>query len=467
MVAAAAAPPLVEGDLGRRLDRFLTDSGYSGAALVARRGQILLCKGYGLADRERGIPFGPDTVFPIGSITKQFTAAAILRLEMEGKLHVEDPIGRFFEDVPEDKRAITLHHLLTHTAGLESDFARDDEEVGRDAYVRRILGSRLRSRPGDSYFYANSGYSLLGAIVEKTSGEPYETYLQQHLLRPAGMTETGYRAPRWEPARLARGYRGDRPWGTIFERNWAPDGPHWALRGNGGIHSTLGDLYRWHLALEGSSVLSEEARGKAFTTHVAEGPAGESHYGYGWSIGRAPWGGRLIAHDGGNGIFSADFRRYVDDGLVVITASNVSESKAFEVSSSLARIAMGEAVVARGPRTRALTPLGDAGRHGRIRAYVEAFNTGDAARMRAFRAEHMSATPAHRMTDEERDAMFRRMVEDLGRIEVKGILVSSEDGVRVLVQSAAGDLLEMEFLFDPGIEGRIAGLVVTRGEAPE
>src|SRR5512147_2220324 len=145
---AAAAPP---ADDGERFDRWLQRAGFQGGALVAKGDRVLLRRGYGMSDREAGVPYDVDTVFSLGSITKQFTAAAILKLEMQGKVRVEDPIARFLPGVPADKQAVTIHQLLTHTSGLDSDFADDFDPVGRDAYVARALASKLLSPPGSSH----------------------------------------------------------------------------------------------------------------------------------------------------------------------------------------------------------------------------------------------------------------------------------------------------------------------------
>jgi CubicO group peptidase (beta-lactamase class C family) len=163
--------------------------------LVARDGEVLLHRGYGMADAEAGVPNGPETVYDIGSITKPVTALAILALEEEGRLRTTDPITRFFPEVPEDKRGITLHHLLTHSAGLIGDLGGDYEAMPRDTLVRRALASGLRWAPGTRYAYSNLGYSLLGAVVEIASGEPYEQYLRDRILLPAGMERTGYVLP--------------------------------------------------------------------------------------------------------------------------------------------------------------------------------------------------------------------------------------------------------------------------------
>jgi CubicO group peptidase (beta-lactamase class C family) len=459
--AQDARDPKTAHDLSSKLDRFLVDSAFAGCVLVAKDGKVLLEKGYGEADREHHMPFKTDTLVSIGSITKQFTAAAILKLEMEKKLAVEDPITRFFADVPEDKRAITLHQLLTHTSGLESDFAGDYEKVGRDEYVQRILHSKLRRTPGAEHFYANAGYSLLGAIVEIASKEPYEAYLQAHLFAPAGMHETGYLLPKWDKSRVPVGYRDGKPWGTMFDKPWAEDGPYWALRANGGIESTLDDLWKWSRGLDGDAVLSEAAKKKMFTPHVAEDPRGESFYGYGWAISTTPWGKRLIAHDGGNGIFSADFRRYVDDGIVVITASNDSRVKAWKFPGPLARIARGEDVAAERPDSQKLTALGDAPRHTVIKQFVEAFNTGELERIRSFRAEHMTARKGG-PTEEDRDRVAKRMFDEMKKLTVEGVIADADDAVTVRMKTGPGELVTFKFVFNA--EGKVSAVSVEAGD---
>jgi CubicO group peptidase (beta-lactamase class C family) len=168
-------------------------------------------------------------------------------------------MSKHLSGVPADKAGITLHHLLTHSSGLESDFSPTDyEPVGREEYVGRALKSKLLFEPGRGYEYSNSGYSLLAAIVEKVSDKPYEAYLIEHVLEPAGMLESGYKAPGWATSRIAHGYRDGQDWGTILQRIQAPDAPYWMLRGNGGLHTTLGDMLLWHRALDSDAALSKE-----------------------------------------------------------------------------------------------------------------------------------------------------------------------------------------------------------------
>jgi len=337
---------VVSGELGKKIDEFMSrleSWGFSGAIVVAKDGQVAIARGYGLADRERKIPFTPETVSSIGSIAKQFTAAAILKLEMLGKLKVGDPIGRYLPDVPEDKAGITIHHLLTHTAGFRGDFGgRDSDPISRDDLVKLVLAAPLKFKPGQQYEYSNEGFSLAGAIVERVSGLSYERFLSENLFTPAGMRSTGYVLPKWAPGRVARGYQDGQPWGSITEKGWGPEGPGWYLKANGGIHTTIGDMYRWHQTLEGGRVLSKEAKAKLFTPYVKEGPNAESHYAYGWAIFTTPRKTKLVAHNGGNGVFFADFRRYVDENVAIYAHSN-GEVSAIDVTSIVPAIVFGGA----------------------------------------------------------------------------------------------------------------------------
>jgi CubicO group peptidase (beta-lactamase class C family) len=327
-ILAQAIQPIqsVKDSLGTKLDnqmRQIAEKGFSGIVFVVKNGHIEFDKGYGLANKEKKTPYSAETVFDIGSITKQFTGAAILKLEMQRKLRTTDKITKYFEDVPADKADITLHHLLTHSAGLIDVLGRDYERMTRDDLIKKALASKLKSVPGEKHKYSNLGYSLLGAIIEIVSGNSYERYLHDNLFKPAGMKQTGYVLPKWKTENLAVGYKKDGSrWGTPTDQLWDKDGPFWNLRGNGGILSTAGDLYKWHQALADEKILSKEAKEKYFAPHIAEEPGGDSFYGYGWVIQKTRRGTNLIWHNGGNPYFFADFRRYVDDKVVVIVATN-------------------------------------------------------------------------------------------------------------------------------------------------
>jgi CubicO group peptidase (beta-lactamase class C family) len=330
--AGEGARRVNDKDLAERISAYLSrleGYGFSGAVLVAKDGEIIVESAHGLADRQRQTPVRADTIFDIGSITKQFTAAAILILESDGKLQVTDPISKYLTGVPSDKTGITIHHLLTHTSGLEMGFGGDYEKVSRDEIVRRAMASKLQSPPGARHSYSNAGFSLLAAILEIVSGQNYETYLRQRLFRPAGMTSSGYFFSGQMLQRLARGYDLDLDWGIGAEKAAATSGDFWNLIGNGGIHSTIGDLYKWIVALEQGKVLTKEARRRLFQPRVVvyqnyRNSNSVLHYAYGWYVWKQPSGKTMIWHLGGNGVFNAALRYHVDDRAVVVYATNVS-----------------------------------------------------------------------------------------------------------------------------------------------
>jgi CubicO group peptidase (beta-lactamase class C family) len=307
---------IVSGRTAEKLDLYLSRSvpfGFSGALLVEEGGEVVLNKGYGLAIRSENIPNTADTVFSVGSLTKQFTAAGIMRLEMIGKLNTEDRLDKYFENVPEDKKAITLHHLLTHTSGVVDAVGPDYQELEREDLVKKVFAEPLLHLPGEEFAYSNAGYSLLAAIIEKVSGHKYEEFLREQLWLPAGMEFTGYRLPDWGKKTVAHWYVGERDNGIPLDKPY----PYWNLVGNGGVLSTTGDMLKWHHALLGHKILSPAVKKKMFTPYLNE-------YGYGWDVIRDERG-LLIQHDGGSMLGnSAEMRRYIDKGITTILFCNQS-----------------------------------------------------------------------------------------------------------------------------------------------
>ena len=317
-VTSLANDGVVAEDEGRAIDRYLatlTDSGFSGTVLLAKEGRVVLHKGYGLRDAAGGKPVTTETLFDIGSLTKQFTSAAIMKLEMAGELKTSDAISKYLTGVPADKSGVTLHHLLTHTAGLPMASGGDYDMSPRDETVARILAAPLQSEPGTTFSYSNPGYSLLAAIIEHVSGEPYEQYLRKNLFAPAGMDATGYRLAKWNSAEIARGYMDAADQGTPLDHRWAETGPYWNLFGNGGMLSTAGDLYKWSQALQGDRILSPEAKEKLFTPAL-------KNYAYGWRVTESEFGKHLHhGGDSGNG-FSVNLNIYPDKEATVIVLTN-------------------------------------------------------------------------------------------------------------------------------------------------
>lgn len=323
-LAACAAPG--PGTIGAYLDDVLP-AGSSGTLVAATDDGTVVCRGWGDADRERGVAADCDTVYDVMSMTKQFTAAAIVRLEQDGRLSTTDTLAQHLPGVPPDKRGITIRQLLTHTSGLPDTVGEDDERLTRDAFLDRALAADPVTPPGEGYLYSNVGYGVLAAVVETASGTGYETYLAEHLFAPAGMTSTGYVLPDWSGREVAVEYDADgEPAGTPLDHPWLDDGPGWNLRGNGGLLSTARDMARWHRALGTDRVLDADARRELFAPRVREEPE-DSRYAYGWVVDEIG-DGTALWHNGGDGRAYGETARDPDGSAAVFWVANQARSTA-------------------------------------------------------------------------------------------------------------------------------------------
>src|SRR5690606_18017378 len=256
-------------DLQDRIHDYLSaaaDNGFAGCVLVERDGDVIFERGYGLANRANAIPVTSSTIFNIGHLTRQFTVAAVLKLQEEGDLALSTALGAMFPGCPADKAGITVMQLLRHEAGISPragsyryDF------VPRDQFLRELFRERLAHAPGSGSAYANAGYILLAAIVEQMSGNTFEAYLRDKLLLPAGMAGTGYVMPEWDVAAHAHSYffdierEGWVEWGTTIEQ-FGFEGVSWYTMGKGDMLSSASDMLRWHRALRDHAVLSPASR---------------------------------------------------------------------------------------------------------------------------------------------------------------------------------------------------------------
>ena len=309
---------VVRGELGARVDSMLTRAaayGLSGSIIVAQRGEIVLQKGYGLADRERKVAVSVETPFFIGSLAKQFTATAVLRLAADGRLSLDDSLGTFFPAVPADKRAITVRQLLSHTSGLPYlPTAGLFGGGSRDSVMREMLAERLAFEPGARYEYSTPGYNLLAGIIERASGTTYELYLRRLFAR-TGLEHTGFvgERPRWSAWRV-RSYTDATAETALAD---IPALPRFV--GAGSIVSTVSDLYRWYGAVTLGDVLPPPLRDALFTPVVRVRPNVEEAFT--WLLVTLPTGTmRQAAGDIGG--FNAELRHYVDEQLVVVFVSN-------------------------------------------------------------------------------------------------------------------------------------------------
>jgi CubicO group peptidase (beta-lactamase class C family) len=323
--AFADTPPVVRGPIAARIDTFMTriaESGLQGTLLVERDGRVILHRGYGTVDRASGRRAAPDTPYHIGSLGKQFTATAILKLESAGRLRTTDSLPQWFANVPPDKQRITIDDLLHHSSGLpflpRGDFG---APLPMDTLVREILSYPLSFEPGRRYQYSSPAYNLLAVIVEKASGQRFHEYLHAALWRPAGMTGTSGEddSARWRGPLRTPSYSGAEA-----------DPPIYPVRGRskslgaGSVVSTAGDLYRWELALRSGAVLDAAATAKLFAPAVRVSPTGE--YANGWNVVRSQRNTTVIMHGGDLGGFNVDMRRLVDEHATIIFLSNARDA---------------------------------------------------------------------------------------------------------------------------------------------
>lgn len=315
-VVNAPSPPATLPQLDQFLSEQANNQMFSGAVLVAQNGQILLSKGYGLADRTRQLPNTPQTRFRLGSLTKPFTALAILQLQAQGKLDVQDPICRYLTDCPVAWQTITVHHLLTHTAGIPDierlpEYAQIKTTPSTPAQTITLFQDKpLAFLPGTQWEYSSSGYILLGVILEQAAGKTYETFLQENIFAPLGMNDTGYEH---DAATLATGYANATTVADPIDMSI----PFAA----GGLYSTVEDLYRWEQALATDELLPQPLLDLLFTPYAEIPQTDGARYGYGWVISQ-PMGHRLIGHNGGIDGFVASLNWFVADHVTIIMLSN-------------------------------------------------------------------------------------------------------------------------------------------------
>jgi CubicO group peptidase (beta-lactamase class C family) len=306
------------------------------AILVAKNGKILYNKGFGYADIAGKKKIMPATRFRIGSITKQFTAASLLKLQEQGKLKISDKLSKYIPDFPRGNE-VTLHHLLTHTSGIHSYTNTDSflskvtTKVSDEDLVSYIKKLPYDFNPGERYDYNNSGYFLAGFIVQQVSGIPFRDFLKQHFFDPLGMANTGVHSSGLNLENEATGYNKTDKYDTAL--NWDMS---WA-GGAGALYSTVEDLYKWNEAIFGNKVLSKESLTTAFSPVLLNSgkvPAG-IEYGYGWGIGKFR-GTEILSHGGGLHGFVSQLARFNKEGLTVAMLTNQTP---VEVELNPARVA--------------------------------------------------------------------------------------------------------------------------------
>lgn len=316
---------------------------FNGTVLVADKGKVIYKKGFGLANMEWNIPNGPDTKFRIGSITKQFTSMLIMQLVEKEKIDLKGKITDCLPDYRKDTgEKVTIHHLLTHTSGIPSytDQPRFFEEISRDPYpvdefIKKYCSGDLEFEPGSKFAYNNSGYFLLGAIVEKVTDKPYEEVLKEKILDPLGMKNTGYDHHETIIEGRAAGYAR-----TFDGYENAPYLDMSLPFAAGALYSSVEDLYLWDQALYTEKLLSKEMKEVMFKPHVS---AMGQRYAYGWLVGKKMFPKSkeevtTISHGGGINGFNTLIERLVGDKHLIVLFNNTGGSNLAAISESIVRI---------------------------------------------------------------------------------------------------------------------------------
>jgi CubicO group peptidase (beta-lactamase class C family) len=333
-------------DTFTKIDTYLsngTNNGFSGAILVIKEGQLILNKGYGLANKDSKTLNNSNTIFDIGSNTKQFTSTAILKLVELEKLKLTDSLSKFFKNLPTDKQSITIHQLLTHSAGFIESIGRDFSEISQEDFFKNLFASELLAEPGEKYSYSNTGYSILGRIIELTSGQSYEAFLNEHLFIPAGMKQTGYLLPKWDMLQISRGYnRNVLDTGSTIARYQETNDVNWHLKGNGGINSTQNDMLLWYKALKSNIILTPESFKKLTTSYIPMNSKETHSYGYGWVVNSSISNTLRISHNGSNGTYAHTILWYPKVDLYIVYATNANSAKVESIAYVIAKITLDE-----------------------------------------------------------------------------------------------------------------------------
>jgi CubicO group peptidase (beta-lactamase class C family) len=341
LVAVSFAQEKPQSDPVARMEQIIqsyaADHRFMGSVLVARDGKTLLDKGYGFANLEWQVPNTPTTKFRLGSITKQFTAASILLLEERGKLKTDDPVKKYMPDAPAAWDKVTIFHLLTHTSGIPSFTSFPDlpkrqlEAMTPQQLVDWFRDKPLEFEPGTKWNYSNSGYVLLGYLIEKISGQSYAAFVQENIFTPLGMKDSGYDSNSAIIERRAAGYAPGKngPENAGYVNMTVP-------LSAGGLYSTTEDLLRWEQGLFGGKLLSPASMAKMTTPFKQD-------YAFGLGV-SAQDGHKAITHDGGIQGFNTSLIYYPDEKLVVAVLANINGPGAGQIAAALGKVAHGEKV---------------------------------------------------------------------------------------------------------------------------
>jgi CubicO group peptidase (beta-lactamase class C family) len=343
LLAGTALVQNIDSRLDQVVQSYVSNKQFMGTVLIARGNDVLFSKGYGSANLEWSIPNTPSTKFRLGSVTKQFTAASILLLEERGKLKVDDPVKKYLPDAPAAWDKMTIFHVLTHTAGIPNFTSFPDytstEAISTtpEKLVARFRDKPLDFQPGEKWNYSNSGYVLLGYLIERISGQSYEKFVQENIFTPLGMKDSGYDSNSAVISHRASGYTPG-PNGTVNAGFVHMSIPFSA----GALYSTTEDLLRWEQGLFGGKVLSAASLQK-MTTPV------KNDYAFGLQV-HTVKGRKVIDHGGGIEGFNTLLAYYPEQKLTVAVLGNLNGSAPEQIAAAVASVALGETVTLQSER---------------------------------------------------------------------------------------------------------------------
>ena len=343
LTATTALAQTKAQQIDRLLQQYVANDQFNGVALVTDQGKLIFEKAYGLANREWRLANTPTTKFRLGSITKQFTATLILQLVEQGKLRLDGKVTDYLPDYPKttgDK--ITIHHLLTHTSGIPNftDFPHFFDTQSRDpytpqAFIKKFADLPLDFEPGSAFSYDNSGYFLLGVIIEQVTGKAYAQILREKIFTPIGMANTGYDSATTILSQRAAGY--DKSSTGYVNTPYLDMSIPYA---SGSLYSTVEDLYRWDQALYATQLLTDNSKAKMFTPF-------REHYGYGWNINKEAVGADslvVIAHAGGINGFLNILIRVPSRKQLIVLLNNTSSIPLHSIQKNILLILNGQPV---------------------------------------------------------------------------------------------------------------------------
>ncbi|MBP7641763.1 MAG: serine hydrolase [Saprospiraceae bacterium] len=310
------------------------------AVLVAKDGKIIYHKGFGMANLELDVKMQPQMVFEIGSITKQFTAVSILMLMEEGKLKLDDDITKFIPDYPTHGHKITIHHLLTHTSGIKSYTSMESwlplwrKDMEPKDMIDFFKGEPMDFAPGTKYLYNNSAYFILGYVIEKASGMPYDQFLKTKIFEPLGMKSSLYGSNSQIIKNRASGYQKEE---KIINTEYLSLTQPYAA---GSIMSSVGDLFIWHQAIQSNKLIKKQTIDLAYTNYTLNDGT-KINYGYGWGINEI-YGSPTIEHSGGIFGYNTNAIYLPKESVFVTVFSNTDFISSSEVSTKMAAIAIGK-----------------------------------------------------------------------------------------------------------------------------